>query len=41
MTGVVRFAWDLALQQSKEGHQVEIICPIEKGKSRSPIRSGN
>lgn len=35
MTGVVRFAWDLAMQQSKEGHQVEIICPIEKGESQA------
>ena len=35
MTGVVRFAWDLAVQQSKEGHQVEIFCPIEKGKSHA------
>ena len=35
MTGVVRFAWDLAVQQSKEGHQVEIFCPIEKGNSQA------
>ena len=33
MSGVIRFAWDLAIQQSKEGHRVEIISPLINGRS--------